>query len=81
MAMSAVASSKTSGVLVTTMFLFFAALISIFPNPTAKFAIIFTECESLLIRASSNLSVIADKIPSQSFESSLILSDEYNSSF
>tara|TARA_Y100000748_G_scaffold254358_1_gene220303 strand:+ start:64 stop:264 length:201 start_codon:yes stop_codon:yes gene_type:complete len=34
---SAVASVKTSGVLVTIIFLFFAASKSIFPNPTAKF--------------------------------------------
>ena len=80
-AMSAVASSKTSGVFVTIIFFFLAAWMSIFPKPTAKFAIIFTEGDNLLIKFSSNLSVIAERIPSQSFESSKIFSEEYSSSF
>ena len=75
--MSAVSSSKTSGVFVTMIFFFLAAWISIFPKPTAKFAIIFTEGDNLLIKFSSNLSVIAERIPSQSFESSKTLSVEY----
>ena len=37
------ASDKTSGVFVTAIPLFFAASKSIFPNPTAKLEIIFTE--------------------------------------
>ena len=40
---SAVASVRTSGVLVTAIPLFFAASKSIFPNPTAKFESILTE--------------------------------------
>ena len=62
---SAVASVKTSGVLVTMIFLFFAASKSIFPNPTAKFDSILTLSGNLFIVSASNLSVRADKIPSQ----------------
>ena len=61
---SAVASVKTSGVLVTAIFLFFAASRSIFPKPTAKLDKIFTLSGNLFIVCSSNLSVNADKIPS-----------------
>ena len=39
-AISAVASVKTSGVFVTVIFFFLAASISILPNPTAKLEII-----------------------------------------
>ena len=59
------ASVKTSGVLVTTIFLFLAASISIFPKPTAKLERIFTLLGNLLIVSASNLSVNADNIPSQ----------------
>ena len=62
---SAVASVSTSGVLVTTIFFFFAASRSIFPNPTAKFEIIFTLSGNLLIVSASILSVNEVKIPSQ----------------
>ena len=61
---TAVASDKTSGVLVTAMPLFFAASKSIFPNPTAKFEIIFIVSGNLLIVSLSILSVREDKIPS-----------------
>jgi len=44
-----VASVKTSGVFVTTIFLFFAAEVSILPKPTAPFAIIFMLFESFEI--------------------------------
>ena len=62
---SAVASVKTSGVFVTMIFFFFAASKSIFPNPTAKFDSILTLSGNLFIVSASNLSVRADKIPSQ----------------
>ena len=61
---SAVASVNTSGVLVTTIFLFFAASRSILPNPTAKFDKILIVSGNLLIVSASNLSVRADNIPS-----------------
>ena len=77
---SAVASVKTSGVLVTIMFLFFAASKSMFPNPTAKFDNILTLLGSLFIVSESNLSVRADKIPSHPALSSINFSWEYNSS-
>ena len=44
--------------------LFFAASKSIFPNPTAKFEIIFIVSGNLLIVSLSILSVREDKIPS-----------------
>jgi len=62
---SAVASVRTSGVLVIVIPLFFAASKSIFPKPTAKFEIIFTASGNLLIVSSSILSVREVKIPSQ----------------
>ena len=73
MAISAVASVKTSGVLVTIIFFFLAAFISILPKPTAKLDIIFTELESLLIVDSSILSTIELNIPSQSLLNSINL--------
>ena len=70
---SAVASVKTSGVLVTVMPLFFAASRSIFPKPTAKFERIFTVSGSLLIVSKSSLSVSAESIPSHPWLSSISL--------
>ena len=61
---SAVASVKTSGVLVTIIPFFFAASKSIFPNPTAKFDIILIVFGSLFIVSSFILSVNEVKIPS-----------------
>ena len=55
MAISAVASVKTSGVFVTAIFLFFARSTSIFPKPTAKFEIILTLFENFEIVSASNL--------------------------
>ena len=63
-AISAVASVKTSGVFVTIIFLSFAASTSIFPNPTAKLEIAFIEFGNLLIISLSILSVIEVKIAS-----------------
>ena len=60
MPISAVASVKTSGVLVTVISNFLAASISIFPKPTAKLERIFTLLGNLLIVSESNLSVNAD---------------------
>ena len=68
------ASVKTSGVFVTIIFLFFAASKSIFPKPTAKFDKIFTLSGSLFIVLSSNLSVNADKTPSQPWLNSISFS-------
>ena len=65
-AISAVASVRTSGVFVTTIFFFFAASISIFPKPTAKLEIILIVSGRSEIKLLSNFSVIEDKIPSQS---------------
>ena len=50
----------------TTIFLFLAASISIFPKPTAKLEIILILFESFEIIFASNTSVIEDNIPSQS---------------
>ena len=47
--MSAVASVKTSGVFVTDIPFALAALKSIFPNPTAPFAIILIELDNFEI--------------------------------
>ena len=66
MAISAVASVKTSGVFVTIIFLFFAATISILPKPTAKLEIIFMLLESFEITSASIFSVRDESIPSQS---------------
>ena len=55
----------------TIIFLFFAASKSIFPNPTAKFDNILTLSGNLFIVSASNLSVRADKIPSQPALSSI----------
>jgi hypothetical protein len=52
--MSAVESSSTSGVFVTTIFFFTAALTSILPKPTAKFAIILIEGDSFSIKSLLN---------------------------
>ena len=65
-AISAVASVKTSGVFATTIFLFFAASMLMFPKPTAKLEIILTLSEIFEIISTSNLSVMAVNIPSQS---------------
>ena len=59
------ASVNTSGVLVTVIFLFFAASISMFPKPTAKFDIIFIVLGSFSIVSLSILSVSEERIPSQ----------------
>ena len=70
---SAVASDKTSGVFVTTMPLFFAASKSIFPNPTAKFEIIFTLSGNLSIVSLSILSVNEVRTASQPWLISITL--------
>ena len=70
--MSAVASVKTSGVFVTDIPLALAALKSIFPNPTAPFAIILIELDNFEIVSEFIGSVTELKIPSQSFELSII---------
>ena len=55
------------------MFFVLAAFKSIFPKPTAKLDIIFTESESLLMVSSLILSTIEHKIPSQSLLNSIYL--------
>ena len=62
--MSAVASVKTSGVLVTVIPFSFAALISIFPKPTAPLAMILIELDNLYIVSALIGSVTELKIPS-----------------
>ena len=62
--MSAVASVKTSGVLVTAIPLSLAALKSIFPKPTAPLAIILIELESLEMVSALIGSETELKIPS-----------------
>ena len=49
----------------TTIFLFLAASISIFPKPTAKLEIILIVSGSFETRSLSNFSAIEDNIPSQ----------------
>ena len=51
---------------VCTHRVFFAAFISMFPNPAAKLDIILILSDNLLIVFSSILSTIEERIPSQS---------------
>ena len=57
---SGVASVKTSGVLVTVIFFFLAASVSILPKPSAKLERIFTLFGNFSIVSASSLSVNAD---------------------
>ena len=66
--MSAVASVKTSGVLVTDIPLALATLKSIFPKPTAPLAIILIELDNFEIVSELMGSVTELRIPSQSLD-------------